>query len=267
VTAAAIFRRTGELYEPTQMARGPWDPGALHGGAPAALMASAIEAVQPGGELFVSRLTFEFLRPVPLAALALATRIVRPGRRAQLIEAGLSCDGVEVARAVGLRTVRTPERLVMAASAPEGDGTAKALAGPEEGRPIRFNLTPDMDVGFAAAMDMRFIAGDDSLGPATVWMRMHVPLVDAEPPSALARTVAAADFGNGVSSILDYERHVFINPDLTVYLHRLPVGEWVCLDSRTLIAEGSGAICESALHDEHGRIGRSCQALVVGERP
>jgi Thioesterase-like superfamily len=249
------------------MARGPWDPAALHGGAPAALMASAIETLEPGSELFVSRLTFEFLRPVPLAALALATRVVRPGRRAQLIEASLSADGVEVARAVGLRTVRAPERLVMAGSAPEGDADASALAGPEEGRPIRFDLTPDMDVGFAAAMDMRFVAGDDGLGPATVWMRMRCALVDAEMPSALARAVAAADFGNGVSSILDYERHVFINPDLTVYLHRLPVGEWVCLDSRTLIAEGAGAMAESALHDERGPIGRSCQALVVGERP
>ena len=170
-----------------------------------------------------------------------------------------------MARAVGLRSVRAPERLVMAGSAPEGDGDATALAGPEQGRPIQFTLAPDMEVGFAAAMDMRFIAGDDGLGPATVWMRMRFHLVDAEMPP-LARAVAAADFGNGVSSILDFARHVFINPDLTVYLHRRPVGEWVCLDSRTLIAEGAGAMAESALHDERGPIGRSCQALVIGER-
>jgi hypothetical protein len=259
-----IFRRAGELYEPTPMARGPWDPDALHGGAPAALLASAIEQQEPGRELFVSRLTFEFLRPVPLAPLALATRIVRPGRRAQLIEASLSADGVDVARAVGLRTIRAPERLVMAA---EADASEGALAGPEQGRPLAFTLAPNMEVGFAAAMEMRFIAGDDSLGPATVWMRMHGALVDAEAPSPLARAVAAADFGNGVSSILDYERNIFINADLTVYLHRVPAGEWVCLDSRTRIAAGAGALAESALHDERGPIGRSCQALVVGERP
>jgi hypothetical protein len=259
-----IFRRAGELYEPTPMARGPWDPEALHGGAPAALMASAIEQQEPGRELFVSRLTVELLRPVPLAPLALTTRIVRPGRRAQLIEASLSADGVDVARAVGLRTVRAPERLVMAEGA---EADAGAPAGPEQGRPLAFTLAPDMEVGFAAGMEMRFIMGDANLGPATVWMRMRCALVDADPPSPLARVVAAADFGNGVSSILDYERNIFINADLTVYLHRVPVGEWVCLDSRTHIAAGAGALAESALHDERGRIGRSCQALVVGERP
>ena len=39
----------------------------------------------------------------------------------------------------------------------------------------------------------------------------------------MQRTAAAADFGNGVSRILDFETHVFINPDLTVSLSRVPV--------------------------------------------
>ena len=35
-------------YEPTEHARGPWDPRALHGGAPAALIARAFERLEPG---------------------------------------------------------------------------------------------------------------------------------------------------------------------------------------------------------------------------
>jgi hypothetical protein len=35
----------GGRYEPTEHARGPWDPRALHGGAPAALIARAFELV------------------------------------------------------------------------------------------------------------------------------------------------------------------------------------------------------------------------------
>ena len=42
---------------PTGHARGPWDPGQLHGGAPGALIA---EAVQEEGYL-VARLTLDFL--------------------------------------------------------------------------------------------------------------------------------------------------------------------------------------------------------------
>ena len=48
-----------------------------------------------------------------------------------------------------------------------------------------------------------------------------------------------ADSGNGISATVDFSRWVFINPDLSVYLHRLPEGEWVCLDAQTTI-EPSG---------------------------
>ena len=44
----------------------------------------------------------------------------------------------------------------------------------------------------------------------------------------------AADSGNGISSTLDFRRYLFINVDLTVHLHRLPAGEWVCLDAVTV---------------------------------
>src|SRR5262245_17649752 len=33
----ALFERDGERFAPTPLARGPWDPNALHGGAPSAL--------------------------------------------------------------------------------------------------------------------------------------------------------------------------------------------------------------------------------------
>ena len=36
----------GDLYTPTEHARGPWDPRALHGGAPAALIAAAFERME-----------------------------------------------------------------------------------------------------------------------------------------------------------------------------------------------------------------------------
>ena len=56
-------------FTPTEHARGPWDPRALHGGAPAALIAHAFERMEPGAELPIARLGFEFLKPIPLAPL------------------------------------------------------------------------------------------------------------------------------------------------------------------------------------------------------
>jgi len=90
-----------------------------------------------------------------------------------------------------------------------------------------------------------------------------VSLVEGEEVSPLARVAAAGDFGNGISSVLPWGEYVFINPDLTVYLDRIPHGEWICLESRTRVGpEGTGT-AESTLYDTHGRIGRAVQSLYV----
>jgi hypothetical protein len=78
--------------------------------------------------------------------------------------------------------------------------------------------------------------------------------------------MTAADFGNGLSGILDFNTHLYINPDLTVYLHRYPVGEWVGLDSATWVHPHGVGMAESLLWDQDGPIGRSLQSLVVGKR-
>ena len=59
---------------------------------------------------------------------------------------------------------------------------------------------------------------------------------------------------------------MFINADLTLYVEREPVGEWICLDSQTRIASGGVGIAESVLYDERGRVGRATQALLVAPR-
>jgi hypothetical protein len=78
--------------------------------------------------------------------------------------------------------------------------------------------------------------------------------------------MAAADFGNGVSAVLDWDAFAFINPDLTVYLERDPVGRWIGLDARTRVAADGTALAESVLFDERGRVGRALQSLLVQPR-
>ena len=81
---------------------------------------------------------------------------------------------------------------------------------------------------------MRYVGGAfERPGPATVWFRLRCPVVLGEQPTPWQRTAAVADFGNGVSAELPFGSSLFINPDLTVSLHRPPTGEWVCLDART----------------------------------
>jgi Thioesterase-like superfamily len=253
-----VFRREGEAFVPTGHARGPWDPGQLHGGAPGALVA---EAVQEDGYL-VARLTLDFLGPVPLAPLTVSARTIKPGRSLQLAEAELSHDGQVVvrARAVRLRRghVDLPER------APDGP----PAAAPQTGRLDPFPIQDGHDEGFhLTAMEIRFVDGTDfGQGPARVWFRFARPLVDDEPASPLARAVAAADFGNGVSRIVDFDRYLFVNTDLTVHLHREPAGEWVLLDARTLLEPHGAGLARSILSDERGQLGLAAQSLYVASR-
>lgn len=267
----AIFLPDGpDRFAPTGLARGPWDPDALHGGAPAALLARALEAAPADGEqpMAVVRLTYELLRPVPLAPLRVATRMLRGGKRVQLVGATLeAADGTEVVRAAALR-IRRDE----ASPAPDADGaTGPVEAGPHASEPIampaweRDGTRPQL---FALdAMEVRFARGAFAeLGPAFAWFRLRVPLVAGEAPSPLQRLAAAADFPNGIASAVPWETHVFINPDLTVYVERLPAGEWVGLDAATRIASPGVGVSDAALYDERGRIGRAQQGLYVAAR-
>ena len=207
----------------------------------------------------MARVTFEIMRPLPIAELRVATRLLRGGRSVELVEATLLAGEAEVMRATALR-VRTADL-----DLPAGLVPGPRLPGPDAGRSMPFFPT-GQEVGYHTAMDVRFVAGSFlEAGPATVWMRMRHPLVPGEAPSPLCRVLVAADSGNGVSAALDYRRWRFINPDLTVYLMRPPAGDWVALEAATTATAGVG-LADTTLHDEQGPLGRAAQALFIDRR-
>jgi hypothetical protein len=281
--SSSIFLADGEQFLPTEQARGPWDPNALHGGAPAALITAAFERMQPGAELRIGRLSFEYLRPVPLAPLTLSTDIVRPGRRVQELAAELHVGDQLVARASALRVQAVPEQAEAAAAAarqaaragssgedagpdPEADPDAP-MPPPASGELKRFALNESTGESFAGtAMEMRWLGDPWLPGPGRVWQRLRHPLLPGQQPTPLARLAATADFCNGVSATLPFDRFLFINADLTIHLQRIPEGEWIGLDARTRLSAGGAGLAEGVLHDERGPLGRAFQTLVVQAR-
>ena len=260
--AEPVFERDGEWFVPTGHSRGPWDPGSQHGGAPAALLAEAVR--EPG--MHVARLTYDFTGPVAVGRpLRIETRLVRPGGRLQLVEADLlGEDGEAVVR---LRAMRLRRGEVGGLPA-DPDADTVPGAGPDAAQPGDFPIdAPDAKGFHRTAMDIRFAEGTSyGIGPALAWFRFARPLVGDEAPSPLALVAAAADFGNGVSRVLDFERHLFVNTDLTIHLRREPVGEWVMLDARTRVEPHGVGLAASTLYDERGAIGLSTQSLYVAER-
>jgi Thioesterase-like superfamily len=172
----------------------------------------------------------------------------------------LRTDPVELPPGLASEDAASPARV---SRGPSGD---RLPPGPEAGEESPFFDTGQR-VGYHTAMEYRFVSGAFvEPGPATVWMRMRHPLIAGEEPSPLQRVLVAADSGNGVSATLDWTRYVFVNVDLTVQLHRVAAGEWVCLDAITVPEPSGVGLADTALYDQRGPIGRATQTLLVGER-
>ena len=259
----ALFEPAADdVFRAAAMTRGPWDPAMMHGGAPAALVAHAIERLQPGSELAVARLTIEFLGGVPVGEVCVQASLAKPGRRFQVVDATLSVGRrpVCLARAVRLRVADMPD-----AQAAPTVASAAALPPVEDCGPLA-PLVAGEEMFHPAATDIRDAGGEVGAGAAAAWIRLRGELLPGVAPSPLARAVAAADFANGLSAVLPIEQWLFVNTELTVHLHRPPEGEWVGLDART-VSEGSGiGLASGVLHDARGPVGTCAETLFVERR-
>ena len=247
----------GGAYRATAATAGPWDPAAQHAGPPGALLARAIERCDPRPGTFVARVACDVLGAVPVGDVAVAARVVRPGRSVELVEATLTARGRTAMTARAWRVATNTE-----ANVPTRDTAPPPLPDDTAGGP-----THPWDTGYLAATEWRQVRGGfDRPGPATVWARQRIPLVAGEDPTGLQRLLTLADSGNGASWELDLTAWWFINTELTVHLHREPRGEWICLDAATAISPGGAGLATTTLSDVEGPLGRGAQALLVARR-
>ena len=254
-----FFAADGDRFVPSVSARGPWSPRHLHGGPPAALLARAF-ARQTGAGVQIARLTFDFLRPVPLTALTVGTRVVRAGAKVQRLAGSLLAeDGAAVIEATCLVMRVAPESVDVRRDAPEPP------APPAESGPFELPFMSG-DEGYYRAMEWRLARGTFGRGPTAVWLRPRVALVAGETPTPLQCLVTAADSASGVAVAVDPRTTTFVNGDLTIALHRGPVGEWTCLDAATTGERHGIGLTRARLWDRDGLVGRSLQSLLLEPR-
>jgi hypothetical protein len=258
-----------DTYRSFPATAGPWDSALQHAGPPCALLAHAIEhapEVRPG--LRFARFTVEMIRPVPVADLRIAVRVLRTGRRTELVEAELAEAGPTAAPGVGGRVVLRMVALRVAVA----DGSAPAVPDPAPPTPLPGPMPPPVwsgahHDGYLAAIEWRFAEGVlGEPGPAIAWGRPRFDLVAGRALSPVERALLIADSASGVSAALDIRAWSFVNADLTVHLHRYPEGGWVCLEARTVLDAGGVGLARSRLCDGSGAIGHTLQTLVVTPR-
>lgn len=237
-----------EVFHATAATVSAWGPDLQHGAPPSAVLTRAMDRLEARPDRRLARIAVDLLGPVPLGEVRTRARVVRPGRRIELLQAELAAGDRVVARASAWR-MRT------------ADTTAAEKPQP----PVRELPEISVDDGFGTQWTCGFI---DSLrlrvaADRTVWARPTVPLVAGEEPTPAERVMMVADIANGVGAVLDPRQWRFLNTDLVVHLHRAMQGEWVGVDARASIGPDGIGATSGRLYDVRGPIGSTAQALLV----
>jgi hypothetical protein len=250
----SLYVRDGDVFEPTGNVRGPWSYDHCHGGPPAALLTSEIVRTRP--DMAMTRMTIDIPGPVPIVPVRVETRVLRPGKKISHVAATLvDLEGTIFASAAGW-LMRIDEH-VFPATTRQGAVPRR----PDESSPVLLEFW-DGDPQYGHAVDIRAAAGTPfSGGPATAWIRLRMPLVAGEDTHPSARVLAVSDFPNGISALAPFDQLLCVNTDLTVYLGRNPIGDWIALQSTTNSSGLGLGMTDSLLYDASGFIGTANQSI------
>lgn len=247
-----FFRKADGRFLPTRAGVGPWDKDSLHGRLIIGLLGAEIERQYRTPEYMPARLTVDMYRLPDLSPIEVVTRVVKDGYRIKVVDAEFISGGQSAGRA-------TCQLLRRTENPPGNVWTPPAWDAP---KPADIPEPQDRRAGMGGMWAMRPISGAfGSLGVRKTWMAEVRELVEGEPFTPFARVATAADFASPFANAGD-QGLGYINTDLTLYLHREPVTEWVGFEVINHGASDGVAIGECFVHDEQGPIGSaSCTAL------
>ena len=241
------------LFHPTDAARGPWSHESLHGHVLGGLMAHAIEQEHGSEEFQPARLTVDMFRLATHGPVTITTSVARQGGRIRVVDASLEVGGIEQARCSA----------VMLRPAPQPEGNV--WSPPTWEVPAPHDIQQD-EPEHQTVWETRPITGK---GPSAergrVWMREVRELVEGQPLTPFVRAAMAADFTNPLGNSGDRGLE-FVNADYTLYLHRLPIDEWIGVEVAAHHSANGIAVATCSLYDQHGAIGHSAVTGIANRR-
>ena len=102
-------------------------------------------------------------------------------------------------------------------------------------------------------------------GQKRVWLKERHRLVEGEKLTPFVRVAGCADYASPIANAgangLDY-----VNADITLYLHRLPIGEYIGFEVVDHESAEGIAVGDTTVYDVEGAIGRSVVCAVVNRR-
>ena len=260
-----LFTQDGDHYVPTDRARGPWTFDSLHGSPVAALIAYCVElrllesgsGLTDAGELRIARQTIDLFRRVPYGPLLVDVQKIREGRRVAVFQSRVSCQGKLLTQATSL-CLRANDALGSVGA----DYAAEPPAPPYEATPNVVDRVGNRWVSYPGTLEMRHIVPPGGSQPPVVWIRNDARVVTESPLTPAVRAAGIADFVSPFAN-MQPGRSGYVNADITMHLHRQPVGDWHYLRVVSRGASEGVATAQAVLGDRLGAYGASSAASLI----
>lgn len=253
-----------EVFEADESVLSGWGP-IQHGGPVNAILTRSMENCQPRPNTRLTRITIDILGPVPIADIRVHSRIVRPGRRIELVESVLEARGGNgewqaAAKGSAWRLVTHETEYVVH----RADQTL-AFPAEHEAPHLKFTLASGVEIpGFVHTFDWRIMDHPTVEGEHSVaWGNFRPDVVEGETASEIQRVAAISHTANGVGARLDPTKYVFMNTESTIHLFQQPRGPWCGLEAETSVGADGVGMSSAVIHDQFGPIGRVTQSLLV----
>lgn len=259
--ANGFFRKIdNDLFDGTDAARGPWSPDHCHAGPVAGLAARGVEAVFGDGFALV-RLTLDLVRPVPLTGLRVEAKAVRQSRNTAAAEIRIfEPSGKICVSGTSLHLIRGEfGELPTVPASPQSHAKAVEV-------PNFLTARKDGPLTFGHHIEVKIDPDQPrSWGPKAIWMRTPA-IVEGETPSPFQAVCPLADCGNGISANASLQQATFLNPDLTIVMHRDPVGDWLSSDAVSHWQPTGIGLAQAVISDESGPVATALQTLLIRPR-
>lgn len=241
-------------YRSSIHAQGAWNPHEQHMAPASGIIAAELEQFAPREDMRIGRISYDIYGLISFGEFCIETRVIRPGKTIELIEAKMIANQKTciVAQAWRMHTYDS--------------GTIAGLEDQSVRRPEQLSRWTGLEKwpgGYIQSVEAR-ADPEHRLGKGVVWLNTEKAMVEGQVTSDFVHLMGMVDTANGIVSRQDKQfEWAFPNLDLQVHLHRYPQGRWLGLESiQQYGADGIG-LTSSVLHDELGPFGRSEQILTL----
>ena len=240
-------------FKPNKPAQGAWNPHEQHMAPASGLLARELEQFSPRPDMRIGRISFDIFGLITFGEFSITTQVIRPGRTIELVESVMQADGKTCisARAWRMATNDT-----------------SSLAGLEDATVYHPEEYPawtgikKWPGGYIESIQARR-CDDSRPGRGIVWLHNDLPMVEGTETSDFTRLIGMIDTANGVAPRQEEITWAFPNVDLQGHMHRLPVGQWLGLQTAQQYGTDGIGLTSAVLHDVHGPFGRSEQILTL----